>query len=229
VVGRCLKSDIRITSADVSDTHCKFLIDEVSGEASVEIHGNETEVNGTHFEAVSLIKLNHKDVVLVGGRKLRFEYLPPDYKPLSSNLSHLALMFQTKMCFVLLDKPVAESTDSFSAEVVDLEENGDVVDSNAEKEEDIAPEVPSTPSLKRVSFGPYLSPEQFDNTLPPATPIKKGATPRRSTRYSGLKFIRAPIDSLIEEVLNTKYCILYVRIFNNFCNDLGGRFRNASR
>ncbi|XP_046457530.1 titin-like isoform X2 [Daphnia pulex] len=180
VVGRCLKSDIRITSADVSDTHCKFLIDEVSGEASVEIHGNETEVNGTHFEAVSLIKLNHKDVVLVGGRKLRFEYLPPDYKPLSN-------------------KPVAESTDSFSAEVVDLEENGDVVDSNAEKEEDIAPEVPSTPSLKRVSFGPYLSPEQFDNTLPPATPIKKGATPRRSTRYSGLKFIRAPIDSLIEE------------------------------
>ncbi|EFX78309.1 hypothetical protein DAPPUDRAFT_225461 [Daphnia pulex] len=180
VVGRCLKSDIRITSADVSDTHCKFLIDEVSGEASLEIHGNETEVNGTHFEAVSLIKLNHKDVVLVGGRKLRFEYLPPGYKPLSY-------------------KPVAESTDSFSAEVVDIEENGDVVDSNAEKEEDIVPEVPSTPSLKRVSFGPYLSPEQFDNTLPPATPIKKGATPRRSTRYSGLKFIRAPIDSLIEE------------------------------
>lgn len=32
---------------------------------------------------------------------------------------------------------------------------------------------------KRVSFGPNLSPEQFDKALPVATPIKKGATPRR--------------------------------------------------
>lgn len=32
---------------------------------------------------------------------------------------------------------------------------------------------------KRVSFGPALSPEQFDKTLPVVTPIKKGATPRR--------------------------------------------------
>lgn len=32
---------------------------------------------------------------------------------------------------------------------------------------------------KRVSFGPNLSPEQFDKALPVSTPIKKGATPRR--------------------------------------------------
>ena len=32
---------------------------------------------------------------------------------------------------------------------------------------------------KRVSFGPNLSPEQFDKSLPVSTPIKKGATPRR--------------------------------------------------
>ena len=84
-VGRCLNSDIRISSGDVSDTHCTFLIDEASGEASLEIRGNETEVNETHFEPVSLLKLNHKDIVLVGGRKLRFEYLPPDFKPIPSN------------------------------------------------------------------------------------------------------------------------------------------------
>lgn len=112
------------------------------------------------------------------------------------------------ICIVLLKcihfplgNPLEKLTDSFNAEVVDMEENGDVVDSNAEKEEEVLPEVPCTPSSKRVSFGPYLSPEQFDNTLPPATPVKKGATPRRSTRYSGLKFTRAPIDPLIEEVL----------------------------
>ena len=34
-------------------------------------------------------------------------------------------------------------------------------------------------SRKRVSFGPNLSPEQFDKALPVSTPIKKGATPRR--------------------------------------------------
>lgn len=32
---------------------------------------------------------------------------------------------------------------------------------------------------KRVSFGPKLSPEQFDKTLPVSTPIKKGSNPRR--------------------------------------------------
>ena len=32
---------------------------------------------------------------------------------------------------------------------------------------------------KRVSFGPQLSPEQFDKALPVSTPVRKGATPRR--------------------------------------------------
>lgn len=201
VVGRSTAADIRISSADVSLTHCIFMIDESSGEASLEVHGNETQVNGTIVDPVHTIKLNHKDVVVIGGRKLRFEYLPPDYKPLPS-------------------KPIpGVPSDSFNAEVVDLEENGDVVDSNAEKEEEVLQEVLSTPAAKRVSFGPYLSPEQFDNTLPPATPIKKGATPRRSTRYSGLKFTRSMIDPLVEEdvtlespskeqpVINSKDCI----------------------
>ncbi|XP_032782204.2 LOW QUALITY PROTEIN: titin [Daphnia magna] len=201
VVGRSTAADIRISSADVSLTHCIFMIDESSGEASLEVRGNETQVNGTIVDPVNTIKLNHKDVVVIGGRKLRFEYLPPDYKPLPS-------------------KPIpGVPSDSFNAEVVDLEENGDVVDSNAEKEEEVLQEVLSTPAAKRVSFGPYLSPEQFDNTLPPATPIKKGATPRRSTRYSGLKFTRSMIDPLVEEdvtlespskeqpVINSKDCI----------------------
>lgn len=43
---------------------------------------------------------------------------------------------------------------------------------------------PTTPvstkkSKKRVSFGPNLSPEQFDIALPVSTPVRKGATPRR--------------------------------------------------
>ena len=61
---------------------------------------------------------------------------------------------------------------------------------------------------KRVSFGPELSPEQFDKTLPVSTPIKKGSAPRRLSaplskpcispgrrRYS----VAAPFVSKIEE------------------------------
>lgn len=33
---------------------------------------------------------------------------------------------------------------------------------------------------KRVSFGGHLSPELFDKRLPPDSPLRKGATPRRS-------------------------------------------------
>lgn len=91
IIGRCETADIRVSSADVSLEHCKVSIDEVTGEASAEILGNETEVNGTVVDPVTTIKLNHKDVILVGGRRLRFEYLPPDYKPLPSNynLTHV--------------------------------------------------------------------------------------------------------------------------------------------
>ena len=33
---------------------------------------------------------------------------------------------------------------------------------------------------KRVSFGPVLSPEQFDKDLPPTTPVRRGSTPKRA-------------------------------------------------
>lgn len=70
-----------MSSADVSLTHCRVVIDEATGEASLEILGVNTEINGVIVESQSNLKLKHKDVILVGGRRLRFEYLPPDYKP----------------------------------------------------------------------------------------------------------------------------------------------------
>ena len=42
----------------------------------------------------------------------------------------------------------------------------------------------STPSRKkRVSFGPYVSPEYFDKALPPSTPVRKVYT----LFYSGMR------------------------------------------
>ncbi|NXH71166.1 KI67 protein, partial [Hydrobates tethys] len=38
---------------------------------------------------------------------------------------------------------------------------------------------------KRVSFGGHLSPELFDKSLPPNSPLKRGATPARLSLPSG--------------------------------------------
>ena len=43
---------------------------------------------------------------------------------------------------------------------------------------------------KRVSFGPVLSPEQFDKELPPDTPVRRGATPRRASKAGDHSFIQ---------------------------------------
>lgn len=80
-IGRSETCDIRVSSADVSMEHCRVVIEETTGEASLEILGINTEINGSIAEPDSKVNLNHKDVILVGGRRLRFEYLPPDYKP----------------------------------------------------------------------------------------------------------------------------------------------------
>ena len=39
---------------------------------------------------------------------------------------------------------------------------------------------------RTIQWGPYLSPEEFDKALPPNTPIKRGATPLRSTVKRGI-------------------------------------------
>ena len=50
-------------------------------------------------------------------------------------------------------------------------------------------------SKKRVSFGAVLSPEYFDKTLPPSTPVRRGSSPGRTPRRSsiGTVLARKPI------------------------------------
>ena len=68
----------------MSLVHSKVVVDDSTGEASLEILGDGTEVNGTIVDAIAIHKLSHRDIIVIGGRKLRFEYLPPDYKPIPS-------------------------------------------------------------------------------------------------------------------------------------------------
>ncbi|XP_029384264.1 proliferation marker protein Ki-67 isoform X2 [Echeneis naucrates] len=56
---------------------------------------------------------------------------------------------------------------------------------------------------KRVSFGGHLSPELFDKRLPPDSPLRKGATPRRSLCLSKPKqslLRRASVIGFLKEV-----------------------------
>ncbi|MEQ2172059.1 hypothetical protein GOODEAATRI_017062, partial [Goodea atripinnis] len=57
--------------------------------------------------------------------------------------------------------------------------------SKKRKSEELGTDLP-IPNMKRkrVSFGGHLSPELFDKCLPPDSPLRKGATPRRSLSVS---------------------------------------------
>uniref|UniRef100_A0A8C6LSX0 FHA domain-containing protein n=1 Tax=Nothobranchius furzeri TaxID=105023 RepID=A0A8C6LSX0_NOTFU len=53
--------------------------------------------------------------------------------------------------------------------------------SKKRKSEELGPDLPASKmKKKRVSFGGQLSPELFDKRLPPDSPLRRGATPRRS-------------------------------------------------
>lgn len=81
VIGRAETADIRVSAADVSKIHCNIIVDGETGQASLEVLGLNTQLNSVTIEPSTTIKLNHRDVILLGGRRLRFEYLPPDYLP----------------------------------------------------------------------------------------------------------------------------------------------------
>ncbi|XP_036936733.1 proliferation marker protein Ki-67 isoform X2 [Acanthopagrus latus] len=75
--------------------------------------------------------------------------------------------------------------------------------SNKRKSGELAADLP-TPQMKRkrVSFGGQLSPELFDKRLPPDSPLRKGATPRRSLslyRPKNSLLRRASVIGLLQE------------------------------
>ncbi|NXP70019.1 KI67 protein, partial [Ramphastos sulfuratus] len=57
---------------------------------------------------------------------------------------------------------------------------------------------------KRVSFGGHLSPELFDKSLPPNSPLKKGAIPARlrlpcgNSPHAVLKKAQGPKDFAVQ-------------------------------
>ncbi|KAM4716028.1 proliferation marker protein Ki-67 [Anableps anableps] len=75
--------------------------------------------------------------------------------------------------------------------------------SKKRKSEELGKDVP-VPNMKRkrVSFGGHLSPELFDKRLPPDSPLRKGASPRRSLSLYKPKLSllrRASVIGLLKE------------------------------
>ncbi|XP_047233489.1 proliferation marker protein Ki-67 isoform X1 [Girardinichthys multiradiatus] len=75
--------------------------------------------------------------------------------------------------------------------------------SKKRKSEELGTDLP-IPNMKRkrVSFGGHLSPELFDKCLPPDSPLRKGASPRRSLSVSKSKLSllrRASVIGLLKE------------------------------
>lgn len=56
-------------------------------------------------------------------------------------------------------------------------------------------------SEKRVTFGPRLSPEEFDKNMPPASPLRKGSLPRDKLKAKTPSFEQEVIKSQIKKNL----------------------------
>ncbi|KAF2357189.1 Forkhead-associated (FHA) domain [Trinorchestia longiramus] len=164
-IGKHFDSDIRVQLDTVSARHASI---SVLQDGKCVLHSlsatNPVEVNGVALFQSSHKALSHKDVLTVGDRLLRWEYSVSSPHYPHAQLS--SFVFSTPTKFVGMSTP------------------RQVAGSASAKKRKRPPRESSESSVsdrKRVSFGPYLSPEQFDQQLPTSTPVRKGEKPNFSS------------------------------------------------
>ena len=165
-------------------------------------------MNDQLVEPHAQVNLNHDDVVEICSRSFRFQYLTPDFQPKITAKGDLPIQAGS----VIADKTatdVAVEENSTEEEPVNGHKTDELAvakqltaatpcSQSAEVSTETGGKIASN---RRVSFGPLLSPEQFDKSLPPTTPVKRGGTPRVSRRVvGGLKGAKSSIVPVIEEV-----------------------------
>ncbi|KAK3862889.1 hypothetical protein Pcinc_031286 [Petrolisthes cinctipes] len=162
IIGRSSECDIRVQLPAVSLQQCQVDIDP-SGKAYVTNLGQDqtTLVNDHQLAAQEVRLLAHRDVILIGERRLRWEY--PADSPLA-----LTQQFPETKSFRILT-PTTKSPIS----------RHNVEDNRGQKRSSLEASCMETPDAKkkRVSFGPNLNPEHFDKLLPPSAPVSKGEKP----------------------------------------------------
>ncbi|KAK4294921.1 hypothetical protein Pmani_032491 [Petrolisthes manimaculis] len=166
IIGRSSDCDIRVQLPVVSLQQCQVDIDP-SGKAYVTNLGQDrtTVVNDHQLAAQEVLLLAHRDVILIGERRLRWEY------PADSPLALTQQLSETKSFRILA--PTTKSPIS----------RHNVEDNRGQKRSSLEASCMETPDAKkkRVSFGPNLNPEHFDKLLPPSTPVSKGEKPEIET------------------------------------------------
>lgn len=203
LMGRAETCDIRVQLPTVSDEHCRIEVNENDEARLVCLSTNvgQTQINGKFMDHGSSEMLYHQAIFTVGDRSFRWEY--PNDSALIHRRSNDVLTSPRKT-------PTPKVLTPNNGKTKDLTSKSSIeTPSVASKSIEAAikaaipsPRVLQTPksdapimvsSTKRVSFGPYVSPEIIDKELPPSTPVKKGAEPlNASLDLNPLSNIKSP-------------------------------------
>jgi len=203
VMGRAEGCDIRVQLPTVSEEHCRIETNENDEARLVCLSENagQTQLNGKIMKTGTSEVLYHKTVFTVGDRSFRWEY-PQDSAHVSRKPEG------TQRSPRKSPKPkVLTPNNSQGKDSTPKHSNEAMAVASKAIEAAITAVIPSpqplkTPkqavinrvsSSKRVSFGPYISPEIIDKTLPPSTPVKRGAAPLNlSLDINASKTINSP-------------------------------------
>jgi len=187
MLGNSDENDIRIKLPSVSKLHCKIEFNESKEARLVCLSTNvgQTQVNGQFMDQGSSEMLYHQAIFTVGDRSFRWEY--PNDSALIHRRSNDVLNSPRKTPTPKVLTPNNGKTkDLTSKSSIETPSVASKAIEAAIKAAIPSPRVLQTPksdapimvsSTKRVSFGPYVSPEIIDKELPPSTPVKKGAEP----------------------------------------------------
>lgn len=176
LLGREEGCDIRVQINIVSKKHAKIVCNKADKKAYLYNLSkvNPTKLNEKSVESLDSIRLYHKDVFTIGDRKFRWEY--PSESEFNEEIRPADDIYANNVESGVPTPKAKPAVPSFEI-------------TNAVKR--LREDDSMTPNgRKRVSFGPYVSPEYFDKALPPSTPVRKGAVPPTETPKQRVESVR---------------------------------------
>lgn len=187
MLGRAEENNIRINLPSVSELHCEIDFNESKEARLVCLSSNvgQTQINGQLMNPGSSEMLYHQAIFTVGDRSFRWEY-PNDSALVHRRSSDAVNSPRNTPTPKVLTPNNGKTKDLTSKSSIETPSVASKAIEAAIKAAIPSPRVLQTPksdvpimvsSTKRVSFGPYVSPEIIDKELPPSTPVKKGAEP----------------------------------------------------
>ncbi|KYO43915.1 antigen KI-67 isoform D [Alligator mississippiensis] len=222
--GRKTECDIRIQLPQVSKEHCKIEVNENKEAILTNLSNvNPTQLNSSSFQQP--VHLKHGDILTIVDRSFRFEYPPQSTPRKRCSRSPKSETLQVAEVESLLTETARSkgprgsddskcegqnADDEILSEMsacglsVKIEKSGELKRS-PQKRKSGNSDLSLQPlgKRKRVSFGGHLSPELFDKSLPPNSPLKRGAIPARLS----LPFGNSP-RAVLKKAQGLKRCVI---------------------